>query len=386
MKKSVMILSLALAMIFTVSSMAMAIGDDWVDNFEKAKAQATKEGKDILIDFTGSDWCGWCIKLDKEVFQTKEFKDSAPKDFILVALDFPRDKTLVSPEIAKQNAELQKEYGVRGFPTLFLTDAKGRPYAQAGYQAGGPEKYLPYLAELKAIGKVRDENLTKARRTKDKAEKAKYIDQALAAMPNDLVSKFYSKEMQDIIKYDRNNEAGLKVKYEKVSFDQEFNELVAKGNYDKAQTSLEEAAKSWKLSKDEATEMMSVYGKKIFDNKVNGLRRQKKYDEIITLIDDEVKAKDLKGKALMDMELTKAGIVGTKGEIEEAIGMVDGIVKKNNLKGEELQNAILIKANIYQTKNDMENLNKVLEEAVKAAPDTPLAKNIQRYLDSQNKK
>lgn len=123
-------------------------GELWIQDFEQAKKLASAQGKDILIDFTGSDWCGWCIKLDEEVFAKQAFIDVIPKKFVLLKLDFPRDQSLVTPEIKAQNAKLQKEFGVKGYPTIFLTDATGKQYAQTGYQAGGPEKYIEHLDEL----------------------------------------------------------------------------------------------------------------------------------------------------------------------------------------------------------------------------------------------
>lgn len=120
--------------------------EGWLTDFEAAKKQAAAEKKDILVDFTGSDWCGWCIRLDKEVFSTDAFK--AQKDFVLVMLDFPRRKELPADEKAR-NEVLMRQWGVRGFPTIILTNAKGEAYARTGYQPGGPEAYLPHLAELR---------------------------------------------------------------------------------------------------------------------------------------------------------------------------------------------------------------------------------------------
>jgi thiol-disulfide isomerase/thioredoxin len=120
--------------------------EGWLTDFEAAKKQAAAEKKDILVDFTGSDWCGWCIKLDKEVFSTDAFK--AQKDFVLVSLDFPRRKEIPADQKARNEA-LMRLWGVRGFPTIILTNAKGEAYARTGYQAGGPDKYLPHLAELR---------------------------------------------------------------------------------------------------------------------------------------------------------------------------------------------------------------------------------------------
>ena len=129
-----------------LAPVAALASEGWLTDLDAAKKQAAAEKKDILIDFTGSDWCGWCIKLDKEVFSTPEFK--AQKDFILVSLDFPRRKQLPAEEKAKNEA-LMKKWGVQGFPTIILANAAGEAYAQTGYQDGGPVKYLAHLANLR---------------------------------------------------------------------------------------------------------------------------------------------------------------------------------------------------------------------------------------------
>ena len=113
---------------------------DWETDFEKAQAKAEKEGKPMLVDFTGSDWCGWCIKLDEEVFSKKEFQKWAAENVVLVKLDFPK-RTKQSSKLKKQNAELAKKYEVRGFPTILFLDAKGKVIGKSGYMAGGPSAW-----------------------------------------------------------------------------------------------------------------------------------------------------------------------------------------------------------------------------------------------------
>jgi len=129
------------------ASVAVAAEGPWLTDFEEAKKQAAKEDKAILMDFTGSDWCGWCIKLDKEVFSKKEFLDYAKKNLVLVEVDFPSKKKL-SAETKKQNAGLAKKFKVEGFPTIVLTDAKGKKFATTGYQEGGPKAYVKHLGKL----------------------------------------------------------------------------------------------------------------------------------------------------------------------------------------------------------------------------------------------
>ncbi|MDA7888735.1 thioredoxin family protein, partial [Akkermansiaceae bacterium] len=141
--------SLITAFALLSSSFSFAGGEGWTHDFEAAKAQAKKEGKDLLIDFTGSDWCGWCIKLNEEVFQHDPFKKGVADKFVLVELDYPQDKSKLDEATIKQNEELQKVYEPQGFPTILLTDASGKPYAQTGYQKGGPEAYVKHLDELR---------------------------------------------------------------------------------------------------------------------------------------------------------------------------------------------------------------------------------------------
>ncbi|RYD60467.1 MAG: thioredoxin family protein [Verrucomicrobiaceae bacterium] len=119
----------------------------WETDFELAKQRAKDEKKDLLVDFTGTDWCGWCIKLKKEVFDQPAFQEYAKKHLIMVELDFPRKKVL--PEkLKEQNKELAEKYEIQGYPTILLLNSKGREVARTGYQEGGPDKYIDHLKSL----------------------------------------------------------------------------------------------------------------------------------------------------------------------------------------------------------------------------------------------
>ena len=92
-----------------------AEGNLWQTDFEAAKAKAKAENKFLLLDFTGSDWCTWCTRLKDEVFDKETFRTEAPKQFVLVELDFPHQKKL-TPELTKQNEGLAKQYKIQGYP------------------------------------------------------------------------------------------------------------------------------------------------------------------------------------------------------------------------------------------------------------------------------
>lgn len=131
------------------SSVAVAANAEsqWGTSFEAAKKVSAERGIPILADFSGSDWCGWCIKLEKEVFSKAAFKDYAKTNVVLLLVDFPRRKTL-GTELKSQNQKLAQTYGIEGFPTVLLLDSTGKELARTGYQPGGAEKYVEHLKSL----------------------------------------------------------------------------------------------------------------------------------------------------------------------------------------------------------------------------------------------
>jgi protein disulfide-isomerase len=119
---------------------------NWHINLQEAIEIAQTENKNILVNFTGSDWCIWCKKLSAEVFSKEKFSEYASENLVLVKLDFPRKKQL--PEEEQQyNYQLLTKYGVRGFPTILLMDSNGKLVRQTGYVQGGAENYIKHIKE-----------------------------------------------------------------------------------------------------------------------------------------------------------------------------------------------------------------------------------------------
>ena len=120
----------------------------WNNNINKAMEISKKTKKPLLLFFTGSDWCGWCMRLQTEVFKKPEFVTWAKDNVVLVEVDFPR-RTALSPELTTQNNELQQFFAVQGYPTVWFVNASrvdGKTnfdkLGSTGYLAGGPAAWL----------------------------------------------------------------------------------------------------------------------------------------------------------------------------------------------------------------------------------------------------
>jgi len=121
---------------------------NWLTNYDEAKTKAKSDNKFLLLDFTGSDWCGWCKRLNAEVFSKPQFQDYAAKNLVLVELDFPRAKPQTE-EVKKQNMQLASQYQIEGFPTIVVLNADGRKIGELGYMEGGPEAFIAAIEKLR---------------------------------------------------------------------------------------------------------------------------------------------------------------------------------------------------------------------------------------------
>jgi thiol:disulfide interchange protein len=107
--------------------------------------QARSENKMVLLDFTGSDWCGWCKKFDKDVLSTDKFTSYANSKLVLMTVDFPSHKEQ-DAALKHANQEIKKRFGVNGFPTFVLLNSAGRELGrQVGYLGGGPDAFIAKL-------------------------------------------------------------------------------------------------------------------------------------------------------------------------------------------------------------------------------------------------
>jgi protein disulfide-isomerase len=125
-----------------------AAASEWLTDLPKAQAKAKEEKKLVMLDFTGSDWCGWCIKLHNEVFSKPEFAEYAKKNLVLVEVDFPRKKQLSAAQ-KRANDALQTKYKIEGYPTIIVLNGEGKQVGQLGYMPGGPKAFIAELEKVK---------------------------------------------------------------------------------------------------------------------------------------------------------------------------------------------------------------------------------------------
>ena len=202
---------MALAVMISTLFVSTAVAEEgWLVDFEKAKAQAAKEGKPILMEFTGSDWCPPCKALHKNVLVKEIFKEEMPKHYILLKLDNPRDKSKQTDAEKAQYKELAREYKVTGVPSVFLADADGNPFFKSsGYSGQSADEWVEQMVGKSGIPKA----LAKAEKAKG-IERAKLLDTALTMMGSKFANESHGGKIDEIINLDAENKAGLKVKYE----------------------------------------------------------------------------------------------------------------------------------------------------------------------------
>ena len=205
-------LLLALAFVAPLSfDLSCGFSAEWTEDINSAIEQAAEEDKDLLIFYTGSDWCPPCKLLEDEVLSQKEFLFEIDPHYLLVKLDFPQ-QVEQDPELKARNTEWATRFGVEGFPTVVLTDVSLKPYAFLGYEEGGFQNYLAMIEEARQVRITRDEKL-KLAAAAEGTEKAKLLDEAIGGMKEALVRVYYPDVIEEIIELTPKNELGLRTKW-----------------------------------------------------------------------------------------------------------------------------------------------------------------------------
>lgn len=184
----------------------------WITDFSMALEMAKNENKLLFIDFTGSDWCRWCIKLDEEVFSKKYFQEEININFIPVLIDYPQYKS--TPEIEKKKRkELAIQFQIKEFPTIILADNSGKIFGRLGYLQGGENAYITHINKI-LLFKDELDILEEKAKNKKGIEKAKILHKLVKKRINANLNIDNDSYINTIMKLDKDNKAGLKEIYE----------------------------------------------------------------------------------------------------------------------------------------------------------------------------
>lgn len=290
-------------------------------DFEAAKKKAAAEKKDLLVDATGSDWCHWCIKLNEEVFSKDAFKKGVADKYVLVELDYPRDKSKLSDETIAQNEKLMETYQFQGFPTIMLMDAEGRPYAKTGYQKGGAESYVAHLDELQEKKAVRDAALEKAGKLEG-VEKAKALVGVLEVIPEGQAAS-YGNLAEQITANDPEDVTGFGAKLKREQAEQKLEEVIGAamqaGKTGEALAAIDAHISEFKIEGVEKQQSLSI--------KFNILMQGKDFDaagkvldEVIAIDPESPMGKGAAGFKPRFEKMKAEAAAAASPEVEEKVG------------------------------------------------------------------
>jgi tetratricopeptide (TPR) repeat protein len=209
----------SIAFIFTVAVIAHVpggtngslFGDDWSEDVGAAFVKARKDNLDVLMVFVGTDWDLPSQKFEKNILSDADFQTEIKRRFAVVKLDFLRNSPQ-EPSIVEQNKNWAATFGVNAYPTIFMLDQHGKPYAIAGYEDWNVADYLGLLEENRQLRIRRDDKLAEAA-GKDGLERAKALDDAIGQMRMDLAELYYREIIDEIIALDKDDDAGLRTKW-----------------------------------------------------------------------------------------------------------------------------------------------------------------------------
>jgi thioredoxin-related protein len=254
----------------------------WHRDYASAMNEARTENKKLLIVFTGTDWIEICGKFYDEILGDPAFIETVSAKFALLKLEYPKDNVLPREEAA-QKAVLREAYRVRGFPTVVLTDAAGRPFGLNGYQPLAPKEYGE---QILAINAVHEEGLAVAKKATELSgeEKAKGLSRAIPDLPGALVARFYRPEIEAVLAADPEDSLKLAGPFRK---------LLAEADYSK---------------------------------EIQKLARESKWTEMIAVTDRHIAAQKLDGDALQGALLNRAGFERRAGKEEAATATLRQIV------------------------------------------------------------
>ena len=302
-------------LILAYSAIHCIAEETWHDNIDEAMTIAKTAGKDLLLLYTGSDWCPPCKKLESEVFGQDEFLNEATNNFVFVKFDFPK-KNQLNAATAKQNKTWADKFGVAGYPTVILLDSDLRPYAITGYREGGVENYLGILGEFHQKRIRRDDAFDRAAEATGEV-RAKLLDAALSEMEADIAELYYEEIVKEIVEIDKEDGLGLRTKWN-ASKDSEMRkvimtDIVVVSRLEKPELAIQFIDEVLKTIKFPAAQRLQIS-----QIKLNLLRALKDVDAMDRLLDEMIGMGELTDKSRQRLIVKKALLMTGTDRADEA--------------------------------------------------------------------
>lgn len=254
----------------------------WHRDYATAAVEAKSKGKAMFVVFTGTEWIDLCRKFHDEILSQPAFMDAVSSHFVLLKLEYPKDNQLPREEAA-QKALLKDAYRVKGFPTVVMTDADGRPFGLNGYQPVTPEVYAAQIASIYAVHALSLAALKEAESLNGVA-KSKRLIQGIPDLPGNLAARYYRKEMEMIMAGDPDDTLAVAARYSRLIADVEYSRLMQE------------------------------------------LSRESKWGEMVSLTDRYILENKLEGEVLQKALLNKAGVQQRQENMAGAIATLEKII------------------------------------------------------------
>lgn len=374
--------------------------NNWLTSGQAALDKAKTSNRDVLMLFTGSDWCPPCKKLEEEVMSQAEFLDGVKQQFVLVKFDFLR-QTPVLPDQEAENNKWSQQWGVSGFPTVVLVDQVQRPFGFLGYSPGGAGSFLKQLDDMRQKKMRRDDFFAAADRATG-ADRAKLLDQGLAELGEEIANVHYEELVKEIIEIDANDELGLRTKWNAAAENETRKLLVADirtmSRLEKPENVIafiDQALTEWQFPIEQRFSILQT--------KYQLLLRANRTPDAMSLLDDMIQLEELGAEtkqrlivrkalqmagaqqtdaALLELDkhlqgqpnylilqVAKGELLGKQGKVNEALQVFDQAIAQSRVSPDVLIEAVAGKAEVLLANDRGED---ALAELEKFAEDTQM--------------
>lgn len=312
--------------IFAPSATGQPADTDWLTEGQTALDRATKANKDVLMLFTGSDWCPPCKKLEEEVLSQAEFLDGVKANFVLVKFDFLRQQPVLPAQEA-ENSKWQQQWGIEGYPTVVLVDRQKRPFGFLGYEPGGAPSFVKRLDDMRQKRMRRDDCFAAAEKATG-AERAKLLDQGLAEIGEEIANVYYEELVKEIVTIDATDELGLRTKWNAAAENEIRKLLVADirtmSRLEKPENVIafiDKAMSEWEFPIEQRFSILQT--------KYQLLIRAGQLDSATKLLDDMIQLDELGEESKQRLIVRKALQMAGSQKISEAIAELDRYLTSN---------------------------------------------------------